>query len=191
MPLDLRKLVRGRSDLISSTVGPRISTNYGLEGDLPITTTDANKLEMALLNLCVNSRDARPEAGQLELPVRLRQVTFERSALEAGAYVCIIVEIPAAVWTRTFVSVRQTPSSRPKEVRREPVLVSRWSTDFRFDLGLVRKIAELATRHLRAGQSRSIAQAQAEGVSLNAIVSTFRGELRRRAAITNMGLFLR
>jgi CheY-like chemotaxis protein len=57
------------ASLLESTVGPRISLNLHLGEKLPCAIADPNQLEMALLNLTLNARDAMPEGGTLTLSV--------------------------------------------------------------------------------------------------------------------------
>jgi signal transduction histidine kinase len=58
-------------DLVRSTSGPRVSVNLAVGDDLKPAIADANQLEMALLNLSVNARDAMPDGGQLSIAVEL------------------------------------------------------------------------------------------------------------------------
>ena len=91
-PVDIGALVRGMSDLIASTSGPQIKLSVDVAADLPPALADANQLEMAILNLSVNARDAMPEGGRLTLAAS--SVTLEaghRSELPPGAYVRLTV----------------------------------------------------------------------------------------------------
>jgi PAS domain S-box-containing protein len=63
--VDVPSLVKGMSDLVSSTTGPRIVVRSEVPQDIPSALGDANQLEMALLNLCVNARDAMPDGGAI------------------------------------------------------------------------------------------------------------------------------
>jgi signal transduction histidine kinase len=65
--VDIAALVRGMADLVISTSGPQIRVALALAEDLPPAMADPNQLEMAVLNLCVNARDAMPEGGMLTL----------------------------------------------------------------------------------------------------------------------------
>src|SRR4051794_21616204 len=60
-PVDLPELVRGMTDLLQKSIGPmmQIATRFPL--CLPYARVDTNQLELALLNLVVNARDAMPE----------------------------------------------------------------------------------------------------------------------------------
>ncbi len=56
-------LIDGLTDLIGSTCGPRIQVITETPHDLPPAYADANQIEMAILNLAVNARDAMPEGA--------------------------------------------------------------------------------------------------------------------------------
>ena len=71
-PVDVRDLVVGMARLLESTLGPRISLELAFEEDLPAARADANQLEMALLNLALNARDAMPDGGTLRIDAHRR-----------------------------------------------------------------------------------------------------------------------
>ena len=60
-------LIDGMKDLFDRALGPGISLERDLPNDLPAVLIDPNQLELALLNLAVNARDAMPEGGALRL----------------------------------------------------------------------------------------------------------------------------
>jgi PAS domain S-box-containing protein len=64
---DLSALVKSMEDLIRRTIGPQIELGVAAKDDLWMTHIDQNQLENALLNLCINARDAMPEGGSLIL----------------------------------------------------------------------------------------------------------------------------
>ena len=87
-PLDLQTLFDGLSELLASTVGPQVELAIRVAPGLPAAMADANQLELALLNLAVNARDAMPEGGRLTiaaLPVT------DPPDLPPGRYVAISV----------------------------------------------------------------------------------------------------
>jgi PAS domain S-box-containing protein len=64
-PADVGGLLLGMRDLIRSSIGARITLHIETDPDLPAAFLDANQFELAILNLCVNARDAMPDGGTL------------------------------------------------------------------------------------------------------------------------------
>jgi PAS domain S-box-containing protein len=92
VPVDLAALIDGMAALIGSTVGPRIDVQVKLATDLPPASADANQLEMAILNLGVNARDAMPDGGTLTIAAAPESVVVgHRSGLQLGHYVRLSV----------------------------------------------------------------------------------------------------
>jgi len=93
-PTDANQLVTGMLELIQRTAGPTIKVETILAGDLWLTLCDPHQLENALLNLCINARDAMPEGGRLIFQSANTWVD-ERAAREReimpGPYVAISV----------------------------------------------------------------------------------------------------
>ncbi|HEU0133308.1 MAG TPA: ATP-binding protein, partial [Allosphingosinicella sp.] len=90
--VDVARLVGGMADLIASTSGPQIHVVVDVAEGLPPAKADPNQLEMALLNLGVNARDAMPEGGTLRITAGLDPVGADhRSGLRPGAYVRLSV----------------------------------------------------------------------------------------------------
>jgi PAS domain S-box-containing protein len=69
-PVNLGELVSGMSDLIERSLGVQIAVVYDIQADAASVMADPNQLELAILNLCVNARDAMPAGGQLSITVR-------------------------------------------------------------------------------------------------------------------------
>jgi CheY-like chemotaxis protein/two-component sensor histidine kinase len=91
-PVDIGALVLGMEDLLASTVGRRVRMAFDLAPDLPAAFADANQLEMALLNLAVNSRDAMPDGGRLTITTRTENLPAGHGVdLVAGAYLRLCV----------------------------------------------------------------------------------------------------
>ena len=108
-PLDMNRLVTGMETLIQRTLNENIRLQLQLDAATWSTCSDANQLENALLNLCINARDAMIQGGRLTITTRnLRDPRLlmlpERLS---GDYVELAVEdtgsgIPAAVLERVF-----------------------------------------------------------------------------------------
>lgn len=69
-PVSLPALLNGMSDLLSQSVGPAVELRIRLSADARSVLSDANQLELALLNLAVNARDAMPQGGTLDISSR-------------------------------------------------------------------------------------------------------------------------
>ena len=72
-PVDLRALLRGVKDLLARSAGPLVRLDVTAQPDLPPALVDPHALELALVNLAVNARDAMPEGGRLEIRLGLAQ----------------------------------------------------------------------------------------------------------------------
>ena len=66
-PIDVGRLVTGMSDLLRRTLGEQIAVETVLAGGLWRAHVDPNQLEVAILNLAVNARDAMPNGGKLTI----------------------------------------------------------------------------------------------------------------------------
>jgi PAS domain S-box-containing protein len=90
--VDTVKLVRNMADLVSSTTGPQIKVVVEAESDLPMARAEPNQLEMALLNLAVNARDAMPDGGTLRISVAADTVRpGTNTVLRSGQYIRLSV----------------------------------------------------------------------------------------------------
>ena len=93
-PTDVNRLVEGMMDLVRRTVGPSVSVEtVGAVGLWP-TLVDPSQLENALLNLCINARDAMPEGGRIVVETGNRWLDDRASrerGLAAGQYVSLCV----------------------------------------------------------------------------------------------------
>jgi PAS domain S-box-containing protein len=92
VPVDLAGLIQDMAELVSSTSGPRVEVELDVASDLPAVKADPNQLEMAILNLAVNARDAMPEGGRLTIAAVAERVDARhRSGLKPGTYVRLYV----------------------------------------------------------------------------------------------------
>jgi PAS domain S-box-containing protein len=93
-PTNANRLLFGLEELVRRTVGPDIKVEVvGASGLWP-TLVDPNQLENAILNLCINARDAMPEGGKLTIETANKWID-ERAArrhdLSIGQYISICV----------------------------------------------------------------------------------------------------
>ncbi|WP_019832785.1 ATP-binding protein [Sphingomonas sp. PR090111-T3T-6A] len=90
--VDVASLVKGMADLVATTTGPQIRVMTSAPDDLPPAHADANQLEMAILNLSVNARDAMPEGGTLRITASEECLEpTHQSRLPAGRYIRLSV----------------------------------------------------------------------------------------------------
>src|SRR6476661_4922964 len=93
-PTNVNRLLGGLEELVRRTAGPAVEVEVvGASGLWP-TLVDPNQLENALLNLCINARDAMPDGGRLTIETGNRWLD-ERAAREQdltpGQYVSLCV----------------------------------------------------------------------------------------------------
>ena len=89
-PVAIPALLEGMSDMLARSLGPTIDVDIAFTPDLPAARVDPNQLELALLNLAINARDAMPDGG----PLRIEASEVDRpgvGALSAGHYIRIVV----------------------------------------------------------------------------------------------------
>ena len=87
----LRSVVQGMRDLLERSLGPAIRIELDFDSEPRPVLVDANQLELAILNLGVNARDAMPEGGTLVISTRLEAIADARLGLSAGEYVCLSI----------------------------------------------------------------------------------------------------
>ena len=91
-PVDIPQLIDGMRDLVMSSVGASVELRMVTPAKLPWAKADPNQLELALLNLCVNSRDAMPGGGILTVAAEHAVVgPGGAPGLRPGAYVRLSV----------------------------------------------------------------------------------------------------
>jgi signal transduction histidine kinase len=86
----LPEMIAGMEALLASTLGPRITLTVDLPADLPPVRADAHQLELAIINLAVNARDAMPDGGELTIAADVRKAGLP-AALPQRRYVCLTV----------------------------------------------------------------------------------------------------
>ena len=89
-PVDLGGLLRGMSELLERSLGSRISLRLDIADNLPPASIDANQLELAILNLAINARDAMADGGTIDIKVRKHRVSGDPE-LRSGNYLKVSV----------------------------------------------------------------------------------------------------
>jgi signal transduction histidine kinase len=89
--VDVGELVNGMETLLTRALGVGIELAYQFPGALPPVRVDANQLELALLNVSLNARDAMPGGGRLTISAlaRIKSADSSGPPLPSGDYVCI------------------------------------------------------------------------------------------------------
>jgi PAS domain S-box-containing protein len=90
VPVDLRALIEGMIDLLERSLGPRIVLRVDLPEGLPPARVDTNQLELAVLNLVINARDAMPDGGEIGIKIAEYQANTD-PALDPGCYLKLSV----------------------------------------------------------------------------------------------------
>lgn len=89
--VDVGQLVEGMADLIRRSIGPHVPVELDIEDDLPAARIDPNQLELAILNLAVNAKDAMAGGGSLTIRVGKATLTDEADGLKPGTYIRLSV----------------------------------------------------------------------------------------------------
>jgi len=93
-PTNLVTLVDGMIELITRSVGPAVSIKTEMDLNLWLTYIDVSQLENALLNLCINARDAMPDGGSIKISgvnVAADNHSVRELGLRESDYVCLTV----------------------------------------------------------------------------------------------------
>ena len=109
-PTDVDGLISGMVDLIRRTVGPEVEVRVVNGPDIWRALVDPNQLENALLNLCINARDAMPDGGRLTIEIENGWIDARDALIrdfDAGAYLKLSVSdtgtgMPPEVMARAF-----------------------------------------------------------------------------------------
>ena len=109
-PTDANRLIAGMEDMLQRTVGPEIKLETVLSISLWPTLCDPNQLETAILNLCINARDAMPDGGRLTLETVNAWIDQRGSAerdMPPGQYITVCITdtgtgMPPDVLSRAF-----------------------------------------------------------------------------------------
>jgi signal transduction histidine kinase len=90
--VDLNRLVGGMEDLLRRTLGDQVRIAISADVDLAPARVDANQLELAILNMAIDARDAMPQGGILRIDLRNSSLGRDAaSELSPGDYVVLLI----------------------------------------------------------------------------------------------------
>ncbi len=91
-PCAIPDLLRGMTDLLIHSLGPSVSIETRFPLDLDLGLTDANQLELSIINLATNARDAMPNGGRIVFSASNQRVPAENPhRLAPGNYICLSI----------------------------------------------------------------------------------------------------
>jgi signal transduction histidine kinase/ActR/RegA family two-component response regulator len=88
--VDIASLLEGMTDLVRRSLDPAIDVSIRHQENLPPAKVDPNQLELAILNLAINARDAMPRGGKLEITAEPETIS-SHARLQPGEYIRISV----------------------------------------------------------------------------------------------------
>jgi len=102
--VDLNQVIAGMAELLRGSLGGLVTLRLDLDPTAPAARVDPDQLELAVLNLCINGRDAMPEGGTITVSTRIVAVRGDPD-LADGDYAVITVAdtgtgIPPAILQR-------------------------------------------------------------------------------------------
>lgn len=114
-PVHVPALITGMLDMLQRTLGPSIIVRTQWEGRFHPVLCDATQLELAILNLAINARDAMPDEGTLTISLNERVVT-EDADLKPGRYLEVAVSDTGTGMTEETLARAVDPFFTTKEV---------------------------------------------------------------------------
>jgi PAS domain S-box-containing protein len=88
---DVGALVGGMQELLRRSLGPQIALHLHIDSQLPPAEVDAHQVELAVLNLAINARDAMPDGGDIDIRVDQKQIDGKdgKDGMRPGTYLRI------------------------------------------------------------------------------------------------------
>jgi signal transduction histidine kinase len=114
-PVQVPALIHGMADLLERSITSMIELTIDAAGDVPFTMVDANQVELAILNLVVNARDAMPDGGRITIRVDEVRSSGDNE-LNAGDYVRVTVSDTGSGMDAATLAKATEPFFTTKEV---------------------------------------------------------------------------
>ncbi|WP_448724071.1 PAS domain S-box protein [Pseudomonas farris] len=90
--VEIPVLIQGITGLLRSSLGPAVNIETRFSPELEPVMGDVNQLELAVLNLATNARDAMPEGGKLVISAQIEEIHDQSQlSLAPGRYVCLSI----------------------------------------------------------------------------------------------------
>ena len=131
--VDLRALIEGMVDLLERSLGPRVELRLDIPQGLPPARIDANQLELAILNLAINARDAMPDGGRIDISVTEYQAKRDQ-ALAPGKYLRLSVADTGSGMSSEILKRAIEPFFRQSRSGRAPDWACPWCMGLRSSL---------------------------------------------------------
>jgi signal transduction histidine kinase len=126
-PTDLNALISGIGDLLVRTIGGTVRIETSLQPGLWPVLIDASQVELIILNLALNARDAMPEGGLLRVGttnIGLDDANRPQRLHLTGDFVCLSVSDTGTGMSRRFRPRRSSPFLPPRPLEPGPAWVS-------------------------------------------------------------------
>jgi signal transduction histidine kinase len=116
--VDVQRLSEGMAEMLQRSIGPTIQIEMDFDPDLSLIAVDPNQLELAILNLALNARDAMPDGGRLRISAQRETGATSLPSLDAGDYVRMTVTDTGIGMDETTLKRCSEPFFTTKEVGR-------------------------------------------------------------------------
>jgi PAS domain S-box-containing protein len=114
-PVDVNEVIAGMDELLQRSLGGLVQVETDLSTDLWPATSDPTQLELVILNLAINARDAMPEGGRLRIVTR-NVAQPDMAELAPGDYVRIAVKDNGVGMTREVLERAFEPFFTTKDI---------------------------------------------------------------------------
>ena len=115
-PVDVNSVILGMGELLQRSLGGLVQVENDLTEDVWPAISDPTQLQMVILNLAINSRDAMPTGGRLRIATNNLHLTKPEDSVDAGDYVRIAVTDTGSGMTRDVLAKAFEPFFTTKDI---------------------------------------------------------------------------